>query len=103
MCTQCKQQAPESFAPANHRCKPRPQLACARIGAVHSVVFGGFSAEALSGRILDSQPNVVITSSGTMRGPKPIGLKVCRLRVPLGHGHQLIGSLACLLCAASSN
>ncbi len=41
-----------------------PQLACARIGAVHSVVFGGFSAEALAGRILDSKPRLVVTASG---------------------------------------
>lgn len=52
------------------------QLACARIGAVHSVVFAGFSAESLSGRILDSKPNVVITTSAVKRGAKPIDLKV---------------------------
>ncbi|KAG2430287.1 hypothetical protein HYH02_013765 [Chlamydomonas schloesseri] len=71
---------------------PAAMLACARIGAVHSVVFGGFSAEALSGRILDSQPNVVITSSGTMRGPKPIGLKAIvddALEICEKHGHTV--------------
>ncbi|PNW89098.1 hypothetical protein CHLRE_01g071662v5 [Chlamydomonas reinhardtii] len=71
---------------------PAAMLACARIGAVHSVVFGGFSAEALSGRILDSQPNVVITSSGTMRGPKPIGLKAIvddALDICEKHGHTV--------------
>ena len=52
------------------------QLACARIGAVHSVVFAGFSAEALSGRILDSKPSVVLTASAVKRGAKPINLKV---------------------------
>lgn len=51
------------------------QLACARIGAVHSVVFAGFSAEALSGRILDSRPRVVLTTSAVKRGAKPISLK----------------------------
>lgn len=50
-------------------------LACARIGAVHSVVFGGFSAEALSDRIVDSQAKVVVTSDCTFRGSKMIDLK----------------------------
>lgn len=52
------------------------QLACARIGAVHSVVFAGFSAESLAGRILDSKPSVVLTASSVKRGAKPINLKV---------------------------
>ena len=55
------------------------QLACARIGAVHSVVFAGFSAESLAGRILDSKPNVVLTASAVKRGAKPINLKVFSL------------------------
>lgn len=38
-------------------------LACARIGAIHSVVFGGFAAKELSGRILDCKPKLVITAS----------------------------------------
>jgi acetyl-CoA synthetase len=42
-------------------------LACARIGAPHSVVFGGFSAESLSGRILDADARVVVTADGTWR------------------------------------
>ncbi len=50
-------------------------LACARIGAVHSVVFGGFSPEALKDRILDSGCDVVITADGGMRGGKAIHLK----------------------------
>eukprot|EP00803_Ostreobium_quekettii_P003066 evm.model.scf_2786.1 EVM.evm.TU.scf_2786.1 scf_2786:12831-14819(-) len=54
---------------------PVAMLACARIGAVHSVVFAGFSAASLSGRILDSKPGVVITTSGTKRGPKVLHLK----------------------------
>jgi acetyl-CoA synthetase len=54
---------------------PAAMLACARIGAVHSVVFGGFSAEALAQRIVDSQPVAVITMTAVMRGAKPIGLK----------------------------
>lgn len=52
------------------------QLACTRIGAIHSVVFAGFSAEALAARLLDSRPVVVLTASAVMRGAKPIGLKV---------------------------
>ena len=43
---------------------------------MHSVVFGGFSAESLAGRILDSKPSVVITASAVKRGAKPIDLKV---------------------------
>ena len=50
-------------------------LACARIGAVHSVVFGGFSPEALKDRILDSDCQVVITADEGVRGGKPIPLK----------------------------
>ena len=50
-------------------------LACARIGAVHSVVFGGFSASALSSRIQDSDCKLVITSDGAFRGAKDIPMK----------------------------
>lgn len=50
-------------------------LACARIGAVHSVVFGGFSPEALKDRILDSDCQVVITADQGVRGGKAIPLK----------------------------
>ncbi|HEY0029200.1 MAG TPA: acetate--CoA ligase [Bacteroidia bacterium] len=50
-------------------------LACARIGAVHSVVFGGFSASALSDRIQDSDCNIVITSDGAYRATKTIPMK----------------------------
>ena len=51
-------------------------LACARIGAVHSVVFGGFSAEALRSRIEDAEAKVVITADGGYRRGAPSGLKV---------------------------
>ncbi|RZS82308.1 acetyl-coenzyme A synthetase [Phyllobacterium myrsinacearum] len=50
-------------------------LACARIGAVHSVVFGGFSPDALAGRIIDCESTFVITADEGMRGGKPIPLK----------------------------
>ena len=51
-------------------------LACARIGAVHSVVFGGFSPDALAGRILDCESTCVITADEGVRGGKRIPLKV---------------------------
>jgi acetyl-CoA synthetase len=50
-------------------------LACARIGAVHSVVFGGFSPDALAGRIHDCESNIVITADQGVRGAKAIPLK----------------------------
>ncbi|MDM5059795.1 acetate--CoA ligase [Aeromonas rivipollensis] len=50
-------------------------LACTRIGAVHSIVFGGFSPEALSGRIIDSGSSIVITADEGLRGGRPIPLK----------------------------
>ena len=50
-------------------------LACARIGAIHSVVFGGFSAEALANRINDCDAEIVITADFGPRGGKKIGLK----------------------------
>lgn len=51
-------------------------LACTRIGAIHSVVFGGFSADALRDRILDSDCQVVITADQSIRGGKKVPLKV---------------------------
>ena len=50
-------------------------LACTRIGAIHSIVFGGFSPEALAGRIQDCDSNVVITADAGMRGGKQVPLK----------------------------
>ncbi len=50
-------------------------LACARIGAVHSVVFAGFSPDALAGRIEDCRSNIVLTADEGLRGGKPIPLK----------------------------
>jgi acetyl-CoA synthetase len=50
-------------------------LACARLGLTHSVVFGGFSAEALRSRIDDAQARLVITSDGQYRRGKPVSLK----------------------------
>ena len=51
-------------------------LACSRIGAIHSVVFGGFSPEALAGRILDCDSHYVITADEGIRGGKKIPLKL---------------------------
>ena len=50
-------------------------LACARIGAIHSIVFGGFSSEALKDRIEDAEAKVVITADGAFRKDKPYMLK----------------------------
>ncbi len=54
---------------------PITLLACARIGAIHSVVFGGFSPDSLRDRINDSECKVLVTSDGTFRGKKPVDLK----------------------------
>jgi len=50
-------------------------LACARLGAIHNVVFGGFSAESLKERILDCRAKYLITADGLFRGAKTVGLK----------------------------
>jgi len=50
-------------------------LACARIGAVHSIVFGGFSADALADRIVDATCTTVLTCDGIYRGAKPVVMK----------------------------
>jgi acetyl-CoA synthetase len=70
-------------------------LACARIGAIHSVVFGGFSAEALASRIADCQSRVVITADEGLRGSKKIPLKgnvdaALRLHGESGIEHVLV-------------
>jgi acetyl-CoA synthetase len=50
-------------------------LACTRIGAIHSIIFGGFSSEAIKGRVNDSDCKILITSNDARRGGKHIGLK----------------------------
>ena len=50
-------------------------LACTRIGAIHSVVFGGFSPESLKDRILDADCRIVITADEGVRGGKTVPLK----------------------------
>ncbi|NMB76908.1 MAG: acetate--CoA ligase [Myxococcales bacterium] len=54
---------------------PISMLACARIGAIHSIVFGAFSGESLADRILDSKCTVLITCDGTFRGAKAVSMK----------------------------
>ena len=54
---------------------PIALLACARIGAIHSIVFGGFSADALKDRILDASATMLITTDASYRSGKVIGLK----------------------------
>ncbi len=55
---------------------PIALLACARIGAIHSIVFGGFSADALKDRILNANASTLITTDASYRSGKVIGLKV---------------------------
>jgi acetyl-CoA synthetase len=50
-------------------------LACARIGAIHSVIFGGFSADAIANRINDCDSDFIITSDESVRGNKVIPMK----------------------------
>jgi acetyl-CoA synthetase len=50
-------------------------LACARIGAIHSVVFAGFSASAIADRLIDAEAEFIITSDGMSRGPKAMAIK----------------------------
>ncbi|HEY0678784.1 MAG TPA: acetate--CoA ligase [Chitinophagaceae bacterium] len=54
---------------------PIAVLACARIGAIHSVIFGGFSAQSIADRLQDAQAEYIITCDGAYRGPKDIPLK----------------------------
>ena len=62
-------------------------LACARIGAVHSVVFGGFSAESLRDRINDAQASVLVTADGGYRRGQIVPLK--QMADEALHGHAV--------------
>jgi acetyl-CoA synthetase len=66
-------------------------LACARIGAIHSIVFAGFSPEALAGRIEDCDSRIVITSDEGLRGGKPVPLKA-NVDAALSTGHLSHGN-----------
>jgi len=71
---------------------PIAMLACARIGAVHSVVFGGFSPDSLSDRIVDSACRVLITADGCFRGNKLVPLKSNAdqaMTLAAGEGHPI--------------
>ena len=82
-------------------------LACARIGAVHSVVFGGFSPESLAGRIEDCQSRLVITADEGLRAGKRIPLKhnvdlalkkpgtTCVATVLVREAHRRVGICRC--------
>lgn len=64
-------------------------LACARIGAVHSVVFGGFSSESLAGRITDCGSKVVVTADEGRRGGRTVPLKK-NVDVAVDHAHGIV-------------
>ncbi|MDJ0317840.1 MULTISPECIES: acetate--CoA ligase [Arthrobacter] len=64
-------------------------LACARIGAIHSVVFGGFSADALRSRVDDAEAKLVITADGTFRRGKPSSLKTAVDEALSAPGHSV--------------
>ena len=57
-------------------------LACARIGAVHSIIFGGFSADSISGRVNDCESQYIITADEGVRGGKTIPLKAITDEAP---------------------
>ncbi|XP_066586706.1 acetyl-coenzyme A synthetase isoform X2 [Prorops nasuta] len=71
---------------------PIAMLACTRIGAVHSIVFAGYSSDSLAERILDSKAKVLITTDGVWRGEKLLHLKsICddALEKVKKHGHEV--------------
>jgi acetyl-CoA synthetase len=73
-------------------------LACARIGAIHSIVFGGFSADSLADRILDSKCTLLITTDGSFRGKKPVSLKASADRamdICKQKGHRVSTCIVC--------
>ncbi len=74
-------------------------LACTRIGAIHSVVFGGFSPEALAGRIIDCQSSLVITADEGVRGGKSVPLKA---NVDAAAAHPDVTTLKTVLVVKST-
>ncbi len=73
-------------------------MGCARIGAIHSIVFGGFSSDSLSDRILDSTCDMLITTDGTFRGKKPISLKAnadAAMETCEKKGHKVKNCIVC--------
>ncbi|MCB1215613.1 MAG: acetate--CoA ligase, partial [Deltaproteobacteria bacterium] len=72
-------------------------LACARLGAIHNVIFGGFSAESLKDRILDCRADFLLTADGLFRGAKTVALKATAdeaLKLCQAEGHAI---KACLV------
>ena len=76
-------------------------LACARIGAVHSVVFGGFSAESLRDRINDAQARLLITADGGYRRGQIVPLKQIADEALDGHAVDPSTSSSCSASAAT--
>lgn len=71
---------------------PVAMLACARIGAIHTVVFAGFSSDSLATRILQAKAKVLVTADGCFRGNKPINLKMLAdqaVGICLNEGHRM--------------
>jgi acetyl-CoA synthetase len=69
-------------------------LACARIGAIHSVIFGGFSPEALASRIANGQSKCVITADEGLRGGKKVPLKA---NVDLAVANEIVTTVECVI------
>jgi len=79
---------------------PIALLACARIGAIHSVVFGGYSAKALASRIMDGGCKLVLTADGSFRGTKLIELKTIvdqALDICAASDDAAVGSVSCCI------
>ena len=77
-------------------------LACSRIGAIHSVVFGGFSPEALAGRIADGHSNIVITADEGLRGGKRVPLKA-NVDEALAQHHEIDNATVLVLRATGAD
>ena len=75
-------------------------LACARLGAVHSIVFGGFSPTALSDRIVDSACKILITTDGGYRGANPFRLKQMQMKQLVLQKNKVCGSILVLWLSA---
>ena len=73
-------------------------LACARIGAIHSIVFGGFSADSLADRIVDSACEVLVTTDGVYRGAKAVALKANADQAMELAAKQGVNTRCCVVC-----
>jgi len=77
---------------------PIAMLACARIGAIHSVVFGGFSSDSLADRIVDSNCEVLVTTDGVFRGAKAVTLKANADEAMELAGKEGVNVRTCIVC-----